>query len=154
MKEKIIQCVLDYIEHFNHLIDNMNKTKLGIVGLVMGTFLLGGAAFTAFQAMAGESGDDGEHFWKSGLHGEIDKNSPEWQAKMEKMKTRWDENGGKHGMGHFGFMKGADDANHDVVILDNGIQITITSDNQETVDKLHEMATKMQEKADNAESES
>ena len=74
---------------------------------------------------------------------------------MEEMKARWEENGGKKGMHHrFGFMKGAEDVNHEVVTLDNGIQITITSDNQETVDKLHEMATKMQEKADSAESES
>lgn len=150
----------------------MNKTKLGIVGLVMGTFVLGGVAFTAFQVMAGENGGEdghfwrsglhgenggeGGHFWKSGLHGEIDKDSPEWQAKMEEMKARWEENGDKHGMMKhgFGLMKGDEDANHEIIILENGIQITITSDNQETVDKLHEMAAKMQEKADSTESES
>ena len=132
----------------------MNKTKLGIVALVIGTFVLGGAAFTAFQVMAGEKDDDDGHFWRSALHGEIDKDSPEWQAKMEEKKAYWQENGGRKGMRHgFGFMKGAEDVNHEVVTLDNGIQITITSDNQETVDKLHEMATKMQEKADSAESE-
>lgn len=70
----------------------------------------------------------------------------ERQAKMEEFMANRPENGEWEGRGlrpgHFGFrgMKGfaTDEVNYEVVNVDNGVQITITSDNSDIVKKLQE----------------
>ena len=57
----------------------------------------------------------------------------EWKAEMEGFK-----------FGHpFGlFKKFGEEINHEIITLDNGIQITITSDNPDIIQKLHDFAEK------------
>ena len=135
------------------------KTKVGIVTLIFASFVIGGFALNAYQAGAFGVGDDGGHkfgFFKggfSGLHG-IDKDSPEWQekkeawkAKMEALKADRSQDGEskKHGFGFghaLGFKKFSDEVNHEVINIHNGIQVTITSDNPDIVQKLQDMAAK------------
>ena len=47
----------------------------------------------------------------------------------------------KHKKGFLGLHN--EEVNHDVVILDNGIEITITSENLNIVEKLHNLAEKI-----------
>jgi len=150
----------------------ITKTKIGIGTLVVASFIIGGIAFNAFQADA-FGGSRMFGFFRGGeqcdLAG-IEKGSEEWQAKMEECKTEreaqmedWKNmseeerqtkmedlknNGqwqGKMGrpFGHMGLMGFSDEVTREVVNLDNGVQITITSENSEVVQKLQEAAAKM-----------
>jgi len=76
------------------------------------------------------------------------RNSTEWQEvtqeeRREMMKEITEENDCLFPGFKFGHFRGlrfgqfGDEVNHEVTILDNGIQITITSDNPEVVEKLH-----------------
>lgn len=139
------------------------KTKISVAALVIASFVIGGFTFNAYQARAVGNGDGGHKFGflKGGFHGlsGIDKDSPEWQAKMEKWKTKMEEfkinmseNGEWRGRGLrykylFGFkgLKGfTDEVNYEVVNIDNGVQITITSGNPDVVQKLQEHFVKIQ----------
>lgn len=153
----------------------LNKRKIGIVGLVIAAFIIGGLALNAYQVGAFGKGAAVGHkffgFWKGQL-GKLDKNSEEWQAmmeekkalieekkamtpeewkaKIEELKASWPEKGewkghawGKCFLGFKGLKWFGDEVNHEVVNIDNGIQITITSDNPDIVQKLQDMAAKM-----------
>lgn len=71
----------------------------------------------------------------------------ERQAKMEELKANWPENAPFKGHGMmFGRMfgpKGLNGASYQIQNLSNGVQITITSDNADTVTKLQEWAAKL-----------
>ena len=134
--------------------------KLGVITLIFASFVIGGFALNAYQAGAFGDSDGKGHkfgFFKGGFggfHG-IDKDSPEWQekkdawqAKMEVFKADRSTDGPLktfgvklgHPIGHSkGFFK---DANFEVVNLDDGVQITITSDDPDIVQKLQDMAAK------------
>ena len=135
-------------------------TKLGIIVLVFASFVIGGFALNAYQAGAvGDSDSKGHKFGFfrggfAGLHG-LDKDSSEWQekkdawhAKMEAFKKdRSTERPFKTfgaRFGHpFGHKKGFfNDVNFEVVNFNNGVQITITSDDPDIVQKLQDMAAK------------
>jgi len=134
-----------------------NKTKISIIVLALAFFLAGGFVFTAYQVGAFGEGGHKFSFWKGEFSG-IDKNSEEWQAKMEEWKAKMEEfklnkieNGEEwkeHDWGSdhfFGFKawKGySDEINYDIMNIDNGIQITITSDNPDIVQKLQDIAAK------------
>jgi len=135
-----------------------NIGKMGIVALVFASFVVGGVALNAYQAGAFGDGGGGHKygFFKGGFDGlnGIDKDSPEWQekkdawkAKMEEFKEIRSEEGGLkvHGFGlrhPFGFKKFSDEVNHEITNLENGVQITITSDNPDIVQKLQDAAAK------------
>ncbi len=96
-----------------------NKTKIGIVVLVLGAFVVGGFAFNAFNAGAFINGKffhkgDGDH---EGMMGEWKEKMGEWK----KHKAEW-----------------MDEINKEIIALENGIQITITSDNPDIVQMLHD----------------
>jgi len=135
-----------------------NKTKISIIILALTVFLVGGFAFTVYRA--GAFGNSSSHefgFWKDEFSG-IDKNSEEWQVKMEEWKAKMEEfklnkmengedwEGYDWGSNHsFGFKmwKGySDEINYDFIDIDNGIQVTITSDNPDIVQKLQDIAAK------------
>lgn len=112
-----------------------NKIKIRNIVLAFVLLLIGGLAFTAYQvgAVGGGSGHK-FGFWKGEFSG-IDKNSEEWKAKMEEFKLKKAENNGE--------WKGyGDEVNYEIVDITNGIQITITSDNSDIVQKLQDMAAK------------
>lgn len=140
------------------------QRKIGIIVIIFVSFILGGLAFSAYQAGAFSLGNGGDHhkygFFKGaigGFHG-IDKDSPEWQEKKEAWEAKVDAlraSGSKtgefrkhgFGFGHsFGFKRFSDEVNHEVINLDNGIQITITSDNPDIVQKLQDAGTKLNSK--------
>lgn len=140
------------------------KTKIGIAALVIASFVVGGFAFNAYQVGATEDGSGHEFgFFRGGFRSlsGIDKDSPEWEewqakmeewkAKMEEFKANMPENGEWEGRGlrpghFFGFrgMKGfaTDEVNYSVQNINNGVQITITSDNPDIVKKLQERAAR------------
>jgi hypothetical protein len=120
------------------------KTKIGIISLVLVSLVIGGIAFNAYQVEAGR-----------GLFHKINKNSEEWQAQKgewkemsaEERKAKMEALKGEKGL--LGFMhprglmkKFADDVIREVVNIDDGIQITITSDNEDIVQKLQAFAEK------------
>lgn len=129
------------------------KTKIGIAALILAAFVVGGFAFNAYQAGAFRGGG---FFHKFGENREEwkDMTSEERQAKIEEWKANrpeppengeWKDRGLR--FGHlFGFrgMRGfADEVNQEIITLDNGIQITITSDNSDIVQKLHDLAERI-----------
>lgn len=132
--------------------------KIGIIVIIFAVFVMGGVAFNAYQAGAFGTDDGGyKHgFFRGGFGGlhAIDKDSPEWQEKkeawgekMEEFKAARSEDGEfkKHGFGFkhpFGFNKFSDEINHEVINIENGVQITITSDNPDLVQKLQDAAAK------------
>ena len=137
-----------------------NAKKLGVITLVFASFIIGGFALNAYQAGAAGDSDGKGHkfgFFKGGFAGfhEVDKDSPEWQekkdawrAKMEAFKAdgstagHFKTSGARfsHPFGHKeGFFK---DVNFEVTNLDNGVQVTITSDDPDIVQKLQDMAAK------------
>lgn len=156
------------------------KIKIGIGALILAAFVIGGFALNAYQVGAVENGDSNGHkfgFGRDRLGGfnGIDKDSLEWQTKMEERKTQmgeWREmtpeerqakmeefkanmperpendewKGRGLGFGHFfgfrGMKRFADEVNYEVVNLDNGVQITITSDNSDIIQKLYDFAKK------------
>jgi len=129
--------------------------KIGIVVIIFAVFVMGGVAFNAYQAGAFGTGDGGYKygFFKGGFE-DLDKDSPEWQAKIEEIKAKKAEwkaeklENGEHNKDGFGkghnsdFLKFSDEVNHEVVNLENGVQVTITSDNPDIVQKLQDMASK------------
>lgn len=153
----------------------LTKTKIGIAALIIASFIVGGFALNAYQVGAfGRGAGIGHKFFgfMKGGFSKIDKDSEEWQARMEERKAKIEEfkamtpeerrakigelkanmaeNGERkgHAWGKclFGF-KGlkwfGDEVNHEIVNIDNGIQITITSDNPNIVQKLQDIAAKM-----------
>jgi len=135
-----------------------NKTKISIIVLVSVLFLVGGFIFTVYQVGAFGDGDGHDFsFWKDEFSG-IDKSSEEWQVKMEEWKAKMEEwklskmenneewTGHDWKFGHsFGFKKWSgysDEINYDIMNIDNGIQVTITSDNPDIVQKLQDIAAK------------
>ena len=135
-----------------------NYKKIKIVVIIFAVFVVGGVAFNAYQAGAFGTGDGGyKHgFFKGGFDGlhNADKDSSEWQEKkeawskkMEEFKAARSEDGkfNKHGFGFkhpFGFNKFSDEINHEVLNIENGVQVTITSDNPDIVQKLQDAAAK------------
>ena len=119
-----------------------NLTKIGVVGLILGAFVVGGFALNALDVDAFGWG----------------KNSEEWKAKMEEFKAMTPEEKQQYkeqcmegedcpylrGPMGFGPLKMfGDEVNREVIILDNGIQTTITSDNPDVVQKLHDFAERI-----------
>lgn len=87
---------------------------------------------------------------KQAQMGEFKTMTPEErQAKMEEMRANWPDNmnmpfkGRGHMFGHMFGPKGLDGVNHQVQNISNGVQITVTSDNPDTVTKLQEWAAKL-----------
>ena len=116
----------------------MIKTKISIGILILAAFIAGGFALNAIKSDA---------FWGLKGSGEI---SEEVKAKMEEFRVQCQEEGDclhprkfKIGVGPFKIFNN-DEMDHQVIELENGVQITITSDNQESVEKLHDMAKKME----------
>ena len=126
-----------------------NLTKIGIGVSIICAFIAGAFIFNAINA--------GAFGW--GKHKE---NSEEWQAKMEEFKAMSSEEmqeykkecmeegscsrlfGSKN---HFDYLKGfGDEVNYDIEILENGVQITVTSDDSNVVVKLQGLGEKMQNK--------
>ncbi len=101
-----------------------NKTKIGIVVLILGAFVVGGFAFNAFNAGALINGK----FFHKG-DGDYEGMMEEWK----KHKAGW----------MMGMKKYSDEINHEAIILDNGIQITITSDNPDIIQMLHDFVGKI-----------
>lgn len=132
-----------------------NKTKISIIALVVASFVMGGLTFNAYQVGAFGGGRFGFFGGGCDLRG-LEKDSPEWQAKMEECKAKMEEfkanrpeNGEWQGRGlrggHFGFkgLKGfTDEVNYEIKNIDNGVQITITSDKPDIVQKLQEWAAR------------
>ncbi len=135
-----------------------NKTKISIIVLALALFLVSGFVFTVYQVGAFGNGDGHEFgFWKGEFSG-IDKNSEEWQVKIEEWKSKMEEfklskvengeewEGHDWGSGHsFGFKAWegySDEINYDFMDIDDGIQVTITSDNSDIVQKLQDIAAK------------
>ena len=121
------------------------KTKIGVAALMVGAFVGGGFLLNALDVDA-----FGWGFQKG--------NSEEWQAKMEEFKAMTPEERQEHkeqcmedGEGfHYrignqeGFLKGfVENADREIETLENGVQITITSDDPEIVEKLHGFADKI-----------
>lgn len=141
------------------------KTKIFIGALVLAAFVVGGFAFNAYKVEALNAGKF--FFHKFGINKEewgIKKE--EWKAmtpeeykiKMEELKAlkgewkgEW-KTGWKTEMEGLGFecpfwlfKKFGDEINHEVITVENGIQITITSDNSDIIQKLHDFVEKFNE---------
>lgn len=132
------------------------KTKIGIAALILAAFVIGGLAFNAYQVKAFRGGGFFHKFgesreeWKAMTPEERQAKMEEWKAEMEEFKANMPERpengewkGRGLGFGHlfdFRGLKGfADKANYEIVNLDNGVQVTITSDNPDIVQKLHDL---------------
>jgi len=111
------------------------KKRIGIIGLIIGVFIIGGLAFNAFDVDAFGWGHKGA-------------SKEEWKEKMEafegmtseEMKEACVESGDCM---HFkGFKKDylKDKLNYEITKIENGIQMIITSDDPEMVEKLHNKA--------------
>ncbi len=104
----------------------MKKPIIAIA--IISAFIVGGFVFNAISSDAFEN--DAYHWMK----GDFD-----WKEMKEKMA----------GMdGHFNKMKSwqyGEEVNYEITNVDNGIQITITSDDPDIVQKLQESAAKKQE---------
>ena len=119
------------------------KTKIFIGTLILAAFVLGGFALNTYKAEALNAGKF--FFHKFGI------NKEEWGAKKEEWegltteeyKAKMEEL--KALKGDWLFKKFGDEVNHEVGILDDGIQITITSDNPDIVQKLHDFIEKINE---------
>ena len=133
------------------------KTKIFIGALVLVAFALGGFALNTYKAEALNAGKF--FFHKFGINKEDwaakkeewkGMTPEEYKAKMEELKAlkgewkgEW-EGEWKTEIKGFGFecpfwlfKKFGDEVNHEVITLDDGIQITITSDNSDIIQKLH-----------------
>ena len=148
------------------------KKKIGIISLIVASFVIGGLAFNAYRASA-FGGGHMFNFSRGGcdLSG-LERGSPEWQAKMEERKAQMEEfkvmtpeerqakleelktnrtengewKGRGLGLGIFdlkGFKGLSDELNYEVINITNGVQITITSDNSDIVTKLQESAARL-----------
>ena len=115
--------------------------KVGIAGLIIGAFIIGGLALNAFDVDA--------FGWSKHKA-----NSGEWKEKMEAFKGMTSEEMLEHKelcleSGDCTYFKGSRDGhfkmlddglNYEITKLDNGIQMIITSDDPEIVEKLHNKA--------------
>lgn len=140
----------------------MAKTKIGVIALIIGAFVAGGLALNALKSDA---------FW--GLRGGAEiseemkaemqerrqameelRDSNEWQeADVEQRREMMQEIAGDSNFPgpHMGrglgfprlFKCFGEETNQDIVILNNGIQITITSDNPDIIERLHNIAEKV-----------
>lgn len=133
------------------------KTKIFIGALILAAFALGGFAFNTYKAEALNAGKF--FFHKLGINKEDWKaKKEEWEgmtpeeykAKMEEFKAlkgEWKPEIKEFGFGcpFWLFKKFGDEINHETITLDNGIQITITSDNSDIVQKLHDFIEKINE---------
>lgn len=135
------------------------KVKISIVALMIGVFIAGGLALNALKSDAFwglRRGEEMSEEMKAEMQEHREameelRNSDEWQeADMEQRREMMQElceneecppprMGHKEGL-LMGFMEGVD---REVITLDNGIQITVTSDDSEIVEKLHNMAEKI-----------
>lgn len=145
------------------------KTKIGIILFAVLSFIVGGLAFSAYQADA--FGRGGFGFGKM-FKGDKPEITEEMKAQMEERKAvmqaqreEWQNmtaeerqakmeemNADRPAKRDFGFMGmrgmpgiSQDEINHEVVNIENGVQITITSDNADVVQKIQEMASRMSE---------
>lgn len=151
----------------------ITKSKIGIASLLLASFVVGGIALNAYQVGAFGGGHMFGFWRGGCDFRGLEKGTPEWQAKadeckaekqaqmeelktmtpeerqakMEELKANWPENMQFKGRGHmFGHMfgpKGLSEVNHQVQNINNGVQITITSDDADTVTKLQEWAAKL-----------
>lgn len=127
------------------------KTKIFIGALILAAFALGGFVLNTYKAEALNAGKF--FFHKFGI------NKEDWKAKKEEWKGMTPEEY-KAKIGELKALKGewktewkvdwlfkkfGDEVNHEVITLDNGIQITITSDNPDIVQKLHDFIEKINE---------
>ncbi len=149
------------------------KTKIGIASLVLASFTIGGIAFNVYQVGAFGGWHRFGFFGGGCDLSDLEKGSAEWQAKvdqckaeqqakreefksltpeerqakLEKFKANMPQNMQFKGRGMmFGHMfgpKGLSGANYQVQNLSNGVQITVTSDNADTVTELQEWAAKL-----------
>lgn len=154
------------------MLTTITKTKIGIASLVLASFVVGGFAFNAYQVGAFGGFHQFGFFGGCDLSG-LEKGSAEWQAKVdeckasqkahmeefksltpeerqakiEEMRANRPENMPFKGRGHmFGHMfgpKGLSGVNYQVQNIANGVQITVTSDNADTVTKLQEWAARL-----------
>ncbi len=134
------------------------KTKIFIGALVLSAFVVGGFAFNAYKAEALNAGKF--FFHKFGIDKEEwgakkeewkEMMPEEYKAKMEELKAQkgeWKAGMKGYKSGHFFglFKKFGEGINHEIITLDNGIQITITSDNPDIVEKLHSFVEKFNNK--------
>lgn len=131
------------------------KTKIGIISFAVLSFVIGGLAFSAYQADAFGRGGFGFGRMFNGDKPEITEEMKaqmeERKAEMQAQREEWqdmtaEERQAKHPRGFMG-MHGinSDEVNHEVVNIGNGVQITITSDNPDVVQKIQEMASKVSE---------
>ena len=131
------------------------KTKIFIGALVLAAFVLGGFALNSYKAEALNAGrflfhkfGINKEEWIAEKEGWQEMTQEERQAKMEELKAlkgEWMVEMKGFGFGYpFGLFKEfGDEINHEVITLDNGIQITITSDNPDIVEKLHNCVEKI-----------
>jgi len=159
------------------------KTKIGIGALILAAFIIGGFAFNAYQVGAFRGGHMFGFFGDGCDLSGLEKDSPEWQLKMDECKAEreakkeeWRAEMGAwkditaeerkvkmeefeasrlersencewkgRDLGFFGFrgLKGfTNGTNYEIANLNNGVQITITSDSSDIVQKLHDFAEK------------
>ena len=119
------------------------KAKISIAALVLAAFVVGGFAFNAYKAEALKGAEF--FFHKFGVNKEDwAAKKEEWLAQKGEWKAEWKGEMKEHGFGcPLGlFKKFNEEINHEVITLENGIQITITSDNLDIVQKLHDLAEK------------
>ena len=149
---------------------NITKTKIGIAALVFVSFVAGGFAFSAYQVGAFGRGCMSNLFKsRCDLKG-LEKGSPEWQAKARECRKEWREMNPEErqaklkelkenmpkdtsfrkykGRGHiFGHIFGSKRVNYQVQNLSNGVQITITSDDSNIVEKLQKWTARLQKRS-------
>ena len=134
------------------------KSKIGIAALMIGVFVAGGFMFNAIKSDAFFGFKWGpeiseETKAQTEEHREAMqelRNSDEWQeADREQRREMLQELMGENDfpgipMGHGpGLLKCfGDDVNHEIIVLDNGIQITLTSDNPDVVERLQNFVEK------------
>ena len=134
------------------------KAKISVAALVLAAFVIGGFALNAYKAEALKGA--GFFFHKFGVNKEDwvakkeewkEMTPEEYKAKMEELKAQkgewkaeWKGDMKKSGFGHpfCLFKKFGDEINRDIVTLENGIQITITSGDPDIVQKLHDLVEK------------
>lgn len=123
----------------------MNEIKKPLLAIVIvSAFVIGGFAFNAFTSDAfGDGEGNGFEFLKDRAKqiGDFD-----WEKMKEKMAGKDGEWKVKK-FGHFagvGMREYRDEISHEISNIENGIQIVLTSDNPDIVQKLQEFAAIMQ----------
>jgi hypothetical protein len=106
------------------------KTKITIGILILVAFIAGGFALNAIKSNA---------FW--GFKGNGDMSGEELRAQCEEEGDCPHPHELRMGFGPFKMFN--EEVDHQIVELENGVQITITSDNADVVQKLHDWAEKI-----------